>query len=120
MLKITVEESADARTVLLEGMLAGPWVNELEHTWLALIGKHVDGAVLLDLSGVTFVDAEGKKVLGWIYEEGADLRSCDVMTKSIIDEIEQKHEAARKAFQWFHGGRRGHAARSAGARRGSL
>jgi hypothetical protein len=119
MLKITVQEASDTRTVILEGMLAGPWVNELEHTWLTLIGKLLEQPVLVDLSGVTFVDAEGKKVLGWIYEEGAELRGCDVMNKAIIEEIVQKHEDARKAFQWFHG-RRHHATRAAGARRGNL
>jgi anti-anti-sigma regulatory factor len=116
MLKITVNEGIEARTVLLEGMLAGPWVDELEHTWLALIGKHFEHPVVVDLAGVTFVDAEGKKVLGWIYEEGADLRGSDVMNKSIIEEIKQKHEGARKAFQWFH--RRRHTAHPTDARRG--
>lgn len=118
MLKITIQEGAETRTVLLEGILAGPWVDELEHAWLTLIGKHFDRAVIVELSGVTFVDPEGKKVLGWIYEEGADLRACDVMNKAIIEEIEQKHEAARRAFQWFH--RHGSQARVAGARRGNL
>jgi hypothetical protein len=116
MLKITVQEATNIRTVVLEGILAGPWVDELEHTWLTLIGKHFDRLVLVDLSGVTFVDPEGKKVLGWIYEEGADLRGSDVMNKAIIEEIEQKHEAARRAFQWFHRPR-GHGVRAAGARR---
>jgi anti-anti-sigma regulatory factor len=118
MLKITIKEAAEARTVLLEGILAGPWVDELEQTWLTLIGKHFDRLVVVDLSGVTFVGPEGKKVLGWIYEEGAELRGADVMNKAIIEEIEQKHEAARRAFQWFH--RRGHGTQVAGARRGSL
>ena len=116
MLKITVQEESDARTVVLEGILAGPWVDELEHTWLTLIGKHFDQLVLVDLSGVTFVDPEGKKVLGRIYDEGADLRASDVMNKAIIEEIEQKHEAARRAFQWFHR-HRSHGIRAAGARR---
>jgi len=119
MLKITLQEDAEARTVVLEGILSGPWVDELERTWLTLVGKHFDGPVVVDLSGVTFVDPEGKKVLGWIYEEGADLCGSDVMNKAIIEEIEQKHEAARRAFQWFHR-HRNHGARVAGARRGSL
>lgn len=117
MLKITVQEASEARTVVLEGMLSGPWVDELEHTWLSLIGKHCDGRVLVDLSEVTFIDSEGKKVLGWIYEEGAELRAADVLNKAIIDEIKQKHEDARRAFQWFHR-RKGNLAQAAQARRG--
>ena len=119
MLKITIKEATEARTVVLEGILAGPWVDELEHTWLTLIGKHFDRLVAVDLSGVTFVDPEGKKVLGWIYEEGAELRGSGVMNKAIIEEIEQRHDAARRAFQWFHR-RRASGARVAGERRGSL
>lgn len=117
MLKITVQERAEARRILLEGILAGPWVDELERTWLTLIGKHPDHPVLVDLSGVTFVDGEGKKILTWIYEEGAELSGSDVMNKSIIDEIKQKHEDARRAFQWFH--RRKHGAQAASGRRGA-
>lgn len=117
MLKITVQESSESRTMVLEGMLSGPWVDELEQTWLTLIGKRFDGQVLVDLSEVTFVDPEGKKVLGWIYEEGADLRASDVLNKSIIEEIKQKHDDARKAFQWFHR-RKGSGSHTAQARRG--
>ncbi len=117
MLKITVQEASDSRTVVLEGMLSGPWVDELEHTWLTLVGKHFEGRVLVNLSEVTFIDPEGKKVLGWIYEEGAELHASDVLNKSIIDEIKQKHEDARRAFQWFHR-RKGNATHAAQARRG--
>ena len=117
MLKITIQERAEARRILLEGILAGPWVDELERTWLALIGKSPDYPVLVDLSGVTFVDGEGKKILSWIYEEGAELSGADVMNKAIIDEIKQKHGDARRVMQWFHRGR--HGAKTASGRRGA-
>jgi outer membrane protein TolC len=92
MLRITVEEGRDLMVVKLEGRLAGPWVDELEQSWSAVAGR--SARLALDLSGVTFVDDEGKKLLGAMFGEGVELRATDCMNKSIIEKIQKSHPKA--------------------------
>ena len=91
MLKITIHNSTNAATLNLEGRLAGPWVDELERSWRAVKDDSPDKPVIVDLSDVSFVDAEGRKLLSSIYEQGARLRTFGCMAKGVVDEIVQTH-----------------------------
>ena len=102
MLRIGVAKGATGWTVTLEGKLAGPWVDELESTWNATGHEWQGQAVVLDLSGVTYVDCQGKKLLCWLYEEGVNLQAHDVLNKALIQEIQAKHSRAREVFSWLH------------------
>jgi len=90
MLKITIEREADRATLRLEGKLAGPWVDELERSWHAIRDHTENQTVIVDLCDVTFVDAEGRKVLTWMCERGAQFRTLGCMTKGIVEEIVQE------------------------------
>jgi anti-anti-sigma regulatory factor len=94
MLKITIDNTMNAATLKLEGRLAGPWVGELERSWRALKDDSRDKPVTVDLCEVTFVDAEGRKLLGWMYEQGARLRTFGCLAKGIVEEIVQEHSQA--------------------------
>jgi hypothetical protein len=94
MLKITIDNTMNAATLKLEGRLAGPWVGELERSWRALKDDSRDKPVTVDLYEVTFVDAEGRKLLGWMYEQGARLRTFGCLAKGIVEEIVQEHSQA--------------------------
>lgn len=89
MLKITVQKDASLITLKLEGKVAGEWVDELERAWLA----QADGTkpVKVDLTGVTFVAEEGKRLLDWMFEQGSILYAEDCMNRSIIEQIRRKH-----------------------------
>lgn len=91
MLKITIHNSTNAATLNLEGRLAGPWVEELERSWRAVKDDSPEKPVIVDLCEVTFVDAEGRKLLSTIYEQGARLRTFGCMAKGIVEEIVQAH-----------------------------
>ena len=91
MLKITIDNAMNAATLKLEGRLAGPWVGELERSWHAVRDGSGDKPVMVDLCEVTFVDAEGRKLLSSMYEEGARLRTFGCMAKGIVEEIVQEH-----------------------------
>lgn len=91
MLKITIDNALNAATLKLEGRLAGPWVGELERSWHAVKDDSRDKPVIIDLCEVTFVDAEGRKLLSWMYGRGARLRTFGCMVKGIVDEIVQEH-----------------------------
>jgi len=94
MLKITIDNTVNAATLKLEGRLAGPWVGELERSWRALKDDSRDNAVMVDLCEVTFVDAEGRKLLSSMYEQGARLRAFGCLAKGIVEEIVQEHSRA--------------------------
>jgi len=91
MLKITVHNSTNAATLNLEGRLAGPWVEELGRSWRAVKENSTEKPVIVDLCEVTFVDAEGRKLLSSMYEQGARLRTFGCMAKGIVEEIVQAH-----------------------------
>lgn len=95
MLRITTDHKPEEFTFRLEGKVSGPWVDELERSWYAVTAQTPGGHILIDLSEVTFIDAEGKKLLSWMYEQGADFRCSGCMTREIIEEI--KRERAREA-----------------------
>ena len=94
MLKITIHNSTNVATLNLEGRLAGPWVSELERSWRTVKEDARDKPVVVDLCEVTFVDAEGTKLLSWMYEQGARLRTFGCMARGIVEDIVQEHSQA--------------------------
>jgi anti-anti-sigma regulatory factor len=89
-LKITLQEQSQTVTVKLEGRLAGPWVSELKHTWQKLAPSLHAKELVLDLTGVTYVDFNGKQILAEIYEEsGNRFVAVTPMTRYFAEEIMQ-------------------------------
>jgi hypothetical protein len=43
--------------------------------------------VMIDLTGVTFINAEGKALLARLWRQGAELRASGCLTKCIVEEI---------------------------------
>jgi anti-anti-sigma regulatory factor len=88
MLKITGQKDAapDSLSLRLEGKLAGPWVEELNSYWCQISGNQQSGAVI-DLTGVTFIDANGKALLTKLWQQGAELRASGCLTRCIVEEI---------------------------------
>lgn len=89
MLRITVHETAQAITLQLEGVMSGPWLQELKRCWKEVRARHRRRRLRLDLTGVTSVDAEGRACLAGIYWQGADLVAADCLMKAVVDEISQ-------------------------------
>ena len=83
---------AGLMTFALEGKLAGPWVKELELSWRSAAGTQQIYPVRVDLSAVTFIDAEGKELLGRMYQEGAKLVATGCLNKCIVEGIMQSEE----------------------------
>ena len=92
MLKINMRIETGVMTFGLEGKLAGPWVKELELSWRSAAGTQQIYPVRVDLSAVTFIDAEGKELLGRMYEEGAKLVATGCLNKCIVEGIMQSEE----------------------------
>jgi hypothetical protein len=82
MLRITKQSPPHGRPILLlEGRLVGPWVGELRQT----VGA-VEGPKVLDLSGVTFADADGVAALRTLRGAGAELVGASGFLAALIGE----------------------------------
>lgn len=74
--------------LIVEGRLEGAHVLELENCWQTT--KPVaDTQTLVDLTGVTFIDGNGKQLLTRMYAQGSRLIATGIMTKQIIEEVEK-------------------------------
>ncbi len=72
--------------LFLEGKLSGPCVDELDKCWQTCPSSEM--ALLVDLTNVSFVDEHGKELLARMHNNGIKLYSKSVMTKCLIEEIE--------------------------------
>jgi len=90
MLRITDMTCPEGVTVVLEGRLAGPWVDELARCWKALTLTHGAGSIRVQLAGVTFIDARGRTLLRAMHDEGAALTAAGCMTRAILEEIKER------------------------------
>jgi len=85
MLKITIDRQPTSTTLILAGKLAGAWVPEVQNSWQA--ERSADQNIRIDLSEVTFIDADGKAMLGRLYQQGAQLVAKGCLTRAIIAEV---------------------------------
>lgn len=86
MLKITPQRTGHSTRLMLEGRLAGPWVDELERAWRDS-KESITGSLVVDLTGVTFIEQEGKALLSRMWQEGAELLAVGCCSRSILEDI---------------------------------
>ena len=91
MLRITtrVIDGGDV-SLFIEGRLSGACVSELEKCWQGAVAGQCPLPTLVDLTDVSFIDTNGKKLLAQMHERGIKLVANGLMSKFIIDEIEHK------------------------------
>lgn len=87
MLKITVEKDPEFTTLKLEGSLNGLWLDELKRVWRDLSANGTPPFVL-DLTSVTFISDEGKKVLRAMSQQGVRMKAQGCLISAIIREIQ--------------------------------
>lgn len=68
-LRISIQQSADAVGITLEGRIAGPWAAELSRTWLELVPSLGTRKLSIDLRNATYADADGTQALRQINSE---------------------------------------------------
>ena len=89
MLRITIHDQPRVLKIQLEGMLTGPWLQELEACWQSARASPTEPSLLADLTGVTFADDAGKECLASMHRQGVGFIAADCMTNAIVDEITQ-------------------------------
>jgi len=98
MLRITILESADATRMKLEGKLAHAWVGEAQRMWNDVSTTAMKKEVIVDLSGVSFVDDDGRELLTRIYGGGGKLVGSRPMIRALIEEIQSNFAPKRLRF----------------------
>ena len=93
MLKMT-QSGSDTRTIHLEGKLAGPWIEQLRSLCEPTIANGV--RLVLDCSGLTFVDPAGARLLQSLRISGVVLTNRSPflelqIAEAVAVEFEIKH-----------------------------
>lgn len=86
MLKITLHRDETPVRMVLEGKLAGAWVDEAREAWHAL-SPDVRRTLVVDLTGVHYVDRAGKALLAAMCQGGAQFQASGCCTKFLVEEI---------------------------------
>ena len=87
MLRITVHDEPESLTFLLEGKLAGTWVQELQECWQRTIANRTGAAVRFDLTEVSYIDAAGKLLLSQAHKQGVELFASGCLMRAIVAEL---------------------------------
>ena len=87
MLRVTTKTEETVTVVLLEGRLAGVWVQELADCWQKAANS--DQPLRVMVCGVTFIDDKGQALLAEMYRHGAELVAEGCMNMAIVEEIKQ-------------------------------
>lgn len=88
MLRIYIHDQVPVTSFVLEGKLVGPWVTELEKHWESALAASPSRTMLVDLADVSFIDAEGRSLLGRMRRKGVKLSSSGVLINAIVADIE--------------------------------
>lgn len=85
MLRISIEQNEAALSLVVEGRLVGPWVEELRK----VCGKYVDlpRPLTLDLRGLMAMDDAGHALLDELRQRGATLCCSDVMNQYLVEQM---------------------------------
>jgi ABC-type transporter Mla MlaB component len=95
MLRISINYTAEATTLLLEGKLVGPWVPELEQCWRGVTGTARPAPVVVDLNGVSWVDSKGRALLREMHRTGARLEGRGLLAQFLIHWIVEQPAEGR-------------------------
>ena len=90
-MRVTIQESdGDGVIIKIEGHIAGPKVSALRQAWQDLAPLLGQRKLLVDLRGVTHVDATGRNLLAKIHEmTGAKFVADTPLTKYFAEEAQQ-------------------------------
>src|ERR1700730_3742748 len=94
MLRITIAETPTEQKWTVEGRLVFPWISELKSTWTRTKTARRERKCVVDLTGVTFIDKNGEKVLAQLSKQGAELIATGCYTRHVVHNIERKQIAS--------------------------
>jgi hypothetical protein len=94
VLRISITEDPGTLSLIVEGRLVGPWVDELRRISALHITRN--GPLTIDLEGLTAMDARGQALLNELRQEGAILRCFDVMNQYLVEQMARPAGSAQE------------------------
>ena len=88
MLKVTLNNSDNGVTLILEGRLCGACTAEAERVWRSVLPAAKQLSV--DLAGVSYVDRDGESLLQDMLEEGATVRVDGVWMEHLVADLRRR------------------------------
>ncbi len=98
VLRITIADESWGQRWTLQGRLSGPWVAQLKSSWKKSRGSNGNHKCVVDVSGVTFVDLSGERVLGAMVKDGAEFIATGVYTKHVLETLEKRRQRWIRKF----------------------
>ena len=98
MFRISIADTPSQRTLVVEGDLIGPWVDELGTTWRNA-GRGLEGRKLvIDLRSLTVISREGEEAIFDLMKKGAKFTCGGVLTRHVLKQLARKkqREAPRR------------------------
>jgi anti-anti-sigma regulatory factor len=92
VLRTTIFEENTEQRWTLQGRLSGPWVAYLKSDWQKSHCTSGKRKCVVDVSGVTFVDLEGERVLAAMMNDGAEFIATGVYTKHMLEILERRRQ----------------------------
>jgi hypothetical protein len=85
MLRIAVlEQSTQSATLQLEGVVTGPWVEELQTACQSVLSGRA--TLTLDLGGVSFLSREAVTFIRTLMDRGVAVRHCSAFVAAQLDD----------------------------------
>jgi anti-anti-sigma regulatory factor len=97
MMRISVRDEENKIRITVEGELAGDLAKVLEENWRRAAALHREKAKIVDLRGITFVDAAGRGVLGLMVSDGAEFAVSGPKTAYLIETLRTECKRRRVA-----------------------
>jgi len=88
MLRITTCSGSGVTRFIVEGKLTASCASELEKCWESALSVDSQQTLLVDLSGVNFVDARGRQLLSRMHARGTKFVAAGILPKCLVEEIE--------------------------------
>ena len=84
MFKISIVESPAQRKLILEGKLISPWTAEVEGAWRNAAADLGGRKLIVDLTNVTVISADGEETLSQLMHAGAKFCCAGVLTRHVL------------------------------------
>jgi hypothetical protein len=87
MLRIITDIRGDTSRLELHGSITGDWIAVLERHWREILEAAPSAVVIVGLSNVVFIDADGEQLLRCMAQRGVALEGEGCMNRYVIDKL---------------------------------
>lgn len=87
MLRIITEHRGGTYRFELHGSITGDWIAVLERHWREILKAAPSAIVIVGLSNVVFIDADGEQLLRRMAQRGVAFEGAGCMNRYVIEKV---------------------------------